>query len=141
MDSIINKVNYDIIEFLENQLKYINGNPLIETQEVKKFIYCIDNKWFWSGFKPLVENVVDCDDNVNLFKAVAAIKDDTDSYQWFASNYYKRVDNTLIPEKFCLCETPDYKDWFGDNPYMSNYDDWHKASVDELKYYFKHKNE
>lgn len=141
MDCIINKVNYDIIDFLENQLKYINGNPPIDTQEVKQYIYCIENKWYYSGFKYLTDNIIDCGDNISLFKAVAAIRSDNDKNQWFASNYYRRIKNELVPESFVLCQSLDYKDWFGSNPYTSNYDDWHKASVDELKYYFKHKNE
>lgn len=71
--------------------------------------------------------------NEETFIAVASIRDDTDKNQWFASNYF---DRNMRPDSFVKCLSEDYKDFFGDCPYTRNYDDYHKATVNELIKFF-----
>lgn len=77
---------------------------------------------------------IDCGTNKDLFIAIASLRDDTDKNQLFASNYFNI---NMKPERFVLCTTDDYKDFFGDCPYTKNYDDYHKATVEELIEHFK----
>ena len=65
------------------------------------------------------ENAIDCGTNEELFLAIAALRDDTDKFQWFIS-----------PERVWV--------------YNKDYDSilevslkWHKASVNELIEHFK----
>ena len=58
------------------------GDPII--------IYCDSNHFFTSPFVLKGEqyigkydNFIDCGDNEELFLAIAALRDDTDIYQWF----------------------------------------------------------
>lgn len=79
---------------------------------------------------------IDCGTNEDLFLALAALRDDTDKNQWFASNYFDKHGN---PDEWRFCTEDDYKDFFGDCPYIRNYDDYHKATVSEIIEYFKEK--
>lgn len=77
---------------------------------------------------------VDAGTNEKLFLALAALRDDTDKNQWFASNYWDRKG---APDEWRFCKEDDYKDFFGNCPYVRNYDDYHKATVQELIEHFK----
>ena len=77
---------------------------------------------------------VDAGTNEDLFLALAALRDDSDKNQWFASNYW---DKKGSPDEWRFCTQDDYKDFFGDCPYIRNYDDYHKATVEELIEHFK----
>ena len=79
---------------------------------------------------------IDCGTNEELFLAIAALRDDTDKNQWFTSNYF---DVNMKPDRFVICTINDYKEFFGDCPYTKNYDDYHKATVEELIEHFKDK--
>lgn len=80
------------------------------------------------------KEIVDCKINEDLFLALAALRDDSDKNQWFASNYWDKKGG---PDEWRLCTEDDYKDFFGDCPYVRNYDDYHKATVEELIEHFK----
>ena len=73
----------------------------------------------------------DCGTNEDLFLALAALREDNDYMQWFASNYISKYYPDR-PESIHQCKTLDYKDFFGDCPYTSNYDDYHKMTADEI---------
>ena len=79
------------------------------------------------------ESPIDCGTNEDLFLAIAALRDDTDKNQWFASNYFNK---NMNPDSFVKCTTDDYKEFFGDCPYTRNYDDYHKATINELIKFF-----
>lgn len=83
-----------------------------------------------------LQNRFDCGTNEDLFFALAALRDDTDRNQWFVSNYFNR---NMQPDEWCFCTEDDYKNFFGDCPYIRNYDDYHKATVEELLQHFNQK--
>lgn len=65
---------------------------------------------------------IDCGTNEKLFLAIAALRDDTDKYQWFVGEgtrewYY--CEDDYCPKKFISA------------------DRWNKATVEELMEYFK----
>lgn len=75
-------------------------------------------------FSMLIEGV-DCDDNEELFLAIAALRDDTDKFQWFVCDY-----------------SPDEKrykkgDWYLSNEEVFLNGNYHKAIVEELIEHFK----
>lgn len=131
MNCFVNYISKELIDFLEKELGIIEGNSPIQTCEVKTYIFCVKDKWYWTGFNPMGNyDLIDCGDNEELFKAVVAIRNDTDKNQWFASNYYNKDGE---PDSWGFCTEDDYKEFFGDCPYIRNYDDYHKATVEELK--------
>lgn len=81
-------------------------------------LVCEDQTWHCtdSDNKP---DCIDCGENVGLFLAIAALRDDTDQYQWFTDDcesVVERVD-TDLPSKYMQLEG-------------------HKMSVDELVKFF-----
>ena len=72
---------------------------------------------------------VDCGTNEELFLAIAALRDDSDIYQWFTEGEkWVRSDiHNLIK----------YKEYFENTGF--DYDKTHKASVEELVEYFNNK--
>lgn len=80
------------------------------------------------------EDTIDCGTDEGFFLALAALRDDTDKNQLFCSNYFDRHNK---PDDWQLCTEDNYKDFFGDCPYMRNYDDYHKATVEEIIKHFK----
>lgn len=74
-------------------------------------------------------NRIDCKYNEDLFLAIAALRDDTDKNQWF-------IDKTN--SWWWLCELDTFKeefDTFNDEQYLK-FEDFRKASIDELKNHF-----
>lgn len=65
-------------------------------------------------------NFIDCDDNEELFLALAALRDDSDKKQWFIHDYqYQKV--WIFSEMEC----------YGDEPFA------HKATAEEIIEHFK----
>lgn len=77
---------------------------------------------------------IDCGTNEQKFLALAALRDDTDKNQLFCSNYSNRYNK---PDDWQLCTEDNYENFFGDCPYVRNYDDYHKATVEEIIEHFK----
>lgn len=74
----------DLIYYLKRWLNYKDGRGGIESSEVKMYLICKGGYFFWSGFEPNPdEGCINCGDNEELFIALAALRDDTDDYQWF----------------------------------------------------------
>ena len=65
---------------------------------------------------------IDCGENISLFLAIAALRDDSDYMQWFVDDY----------DNWQLCYEDDYMDYTECN--LTNY---HKANVEELINHFK----
>lgn len=67
------------------------------------------------------ELFIDCGDNMDMFLAIAALRDDTDDYQWLTNDdhtYWERKETICMPSKYMQLEG-------------------HKATVKELIEYFK----
>ena len=73
---------------------------------------------------------VDCGANEELFLAIAALRDDTDKYQWFTDG-----------DKWILCPKTKFSTYWVYNDIDVNTDTIHKATVDELIEHFKGKEE
>ena len=56
---------------------------------------------------------IDCGENIDLFLAIAALRDDTDKYQWFTDGKITEMSTEHLPSKYMMLEG-------------------HKCSVDEL---------
>ena len=125
---------HDIINNLE-YLKYKNGwyhllkcNMIgtIIDEEGKGFYYGIADN---SDIKP---NQIDCKDNINLFLAIAALKDNTDINQWVICQF----DHT-DPDNGCEYKTGDWR--LSNRKKMKKYkrqEVWKKASLDEIIKHF-----
>ena len=73
---------------------------------------------------------VDCGTNEELFLAIAALRDDTDKYQWFTDG-----------NKWIMCPAIKFSSYWVYNDIDVNIDTVHKATVDELIEHFKTKEE
>ena len=68
---------------------------------------------------------IHCGFNEELFFAIAALRDDTDDYQWFTDG-----------KDWFFCQYPKVGMHYQDKPEIL-FDKWHKASVNELIEHFK----
>lgn len=73
---------------------------------------------------------IDCGANEELFLAIAALRDDTDKYQWFTDG-----------NKWIMCPATKLSAYRVYNDIDINIDTFHKATVDELIEHFKTKEE
>lgn len=73
---------------------------------------------------------IDCGTNEELFLAIAALRDDTDKYQWFTDG-----------NKWIMCPTIKFSTYWVYNDVDVNLDVIHKATVNELIEHFKTKEE
>ena len=73
---------------------------------------------------------IDCGTNEDLFLAIAALRDDTDKYQWFTDG-----------NKWILCPAIKFSTYWVYNDIDVNIDTVHKATVNELIEHFKTKEE
>lgn len=73
---------------------------------------------------------IDCGTNEELFLAIAALRDDTDKYQWFTDG-----------DKWILCPAIKLSAYMVYNDIDVNIDTVHKATVDELIEHFKTEEE
>lgn len=73
---------------------------------------------------------IDCGTNEELFLAIAALRDDTDKYQWFTDG-----------DKWILCPKTKFSTYWVYYDVDVNLDVIHKATVDELIEHFKTKEE
>lgn len=90
---------------------------------------CSDN-WV-NDIKSLNDcNGFDCGTNEELFLAIAALRDDTDKYQWFTDG-----------DKWIMCPSIKFSSYWVYNDIDVNIDTVHKATVDELIEHFKIKEE
>lgn len=73
---------------------------------------------------------IDCGTNEELFLAIAALRDDTDKYQWFTDG-----------DKWILCPKTKFSTYWVYYHIDVNTDTVHKATVNELIEHFKTKEE
>lgn len=74
---------------------------------------------------------IDCGENIELFKALAAINDENDREQWF----------TDTADDFCLCSSDRWSDEWQKENFEKYYCYWRKATAEEIIGHFKrHRN-
>lgn len=101
------------------------GNPFQITDD-SKLITTIDGDYVPYNV-PLDDSFIDCRTNDELFIAIAALRDDTDKYQWFTDDYHWEI---------CPDEVAYINAWISKYKYLP-----HKATVEELIEYFRGKEE
>jgi len=93
--------------------------------------YCLYSIEFFSNIPhPDETDSVDYGTNEELFLAIAALRDDTDKYQWFTDG-----------DKWIQCPEILFSTYWVYNDVDVNLDAIHKATVDELIEHFKTKEE
>lgn len=112
----------DLIYDLKRWLNYKDGRREIESSEVKMYLICKGGYFFWSEFEPNPnEGYVNCGKNADMFLAIAALRDDTDDFQWLTNTehtYWERKEVVCLPSKYMQLEG-------------------HKATLEELIEYYK----
>lgn len=90
------------------------------------YLYCSLDKYFeCNSFPARHHGIIDCAENEELFKAIAALRDDKPDYQWFVWD-----DENDEGEKFKqYIPGESWQDWW--------WFEVHKANVNELLKYFK----
>ena len=89
-------------------------------------VYSLDD-YDKNGLKE-IDGLIDCGTNEELFLAIAALRDDTDKYQWFTDG-----------NKWIMCPAIKFSTYWVYNDIDVNIDTVHKATVDELIEHFKGK--
>lgn len=79
------------------------------------------------GYEEEVKGSIDCGDSETLFLAIAALRDDTDKFQWFTDSYHWEI---------CPDEVAYINAWIDKYEYSP-----HKATVEELIEHFRGKEE
>lgn len=78
------------------------------------YLYCSLDKYFeCNSFPARYHGIINCGENEDLFLAIAALRDDTDKYQWFTDGKITEMSTDELPSKYMMLEG-------------------HKCSVDEL---------
>jgi hypothetical protein len=82
--------------------------------------------------------MIDCGTNEDLFLALAALRDDTDKYQWFYSTGWTDFEGNPLPDKWVFCDqdTLEHFAWVNNSP-NSYKTGWKKATVEELIKFYK----
>jgi hypothetical protein len=90
------------------------------------YLYCSLDKYFeCNSFPARYHGIIDCAENEELFKAIAALRDDKPDYQWFVWD-----DENDEGDKFKqYIPGESWQDWW--------WFEVHKATVNELLKYFK----
>ena len=79
-------------------------------------------------------NFIDCGENIGLFLALAALRDDTDINQWFIYNSMDCIIEKLRTIDWFICDENSIEDFAC---YDSSYLNCHKATVEEIIEHFK----
>ena len=112
---------------IRNRLKEV-GYKMLSPIEYDN-LECSDN-WV-NDIKSLNDcNGINCGFNEELFLAIAALRDDTDKYQWFTDG-----------DKWILCPKTKFSTYWVYYHIDVNTDTVHKATVNELIEHFKIKEE
>ena len=81
-------------------------------------------------------NFIDCGENIGLFLALAALRDDSDYMQWFIYNSMDCIIEKLRTIDWFICDENSIEDFAC---YDSSYLNCHKATVEEIIEHFKEK--
>lgn len=122
----------ELIEWLEGigyRLEYLrNDGVIVLTSENRVYVY-------GEAVHEIIKSdydTIDCGENTELFKALAAMNDENDQEQWYAYTEYPTNEGKNGVRKFVFNE-PARFDSFVDVP--SGY--YRKATVEEIVEYFK----
>lgn len=94
-------------------------------KETKEWRYVATPEWDLQN-NPDIDISIDCGTNEEFFLGIAALRDDTDKYQWFTDG-----------NKWIMCPAIKFSTYWVYNDIDVNIDTVHKATVDELIEHFK----
>lgn len=116
-------------KFIREKLKEL-GYRLIDNDNQRDGLVA-DHGNMYSIFEcNLIDSTYNCGTNEELFLAIAALRDDTDKYQWFTDG-----------DLWILCPEIKFSTYWVYNDIDVNTDTIHKATVNELIEHFKIKEE
>lgn len=111
---------------LQEKLKNIGYLSLDNDNDKRDGLVADRNVFMYSILeKNVLNSTYNCGTNEELFLAIAALRDDTDKYQWFTDG-----------KDWFFCQYLKVGMHYQDKPEIL-FDKWHKASVDELIEHFK----
>lgn len=88
-----------------------------------------------------LDKVINCINNPQLFKAVSAMRDDSDYMQFFVSKGWRDYYDDPIPDKWILCTSNTLEEFGNVNNSQNSYSipsfGWRKATLAELQSHFK----
>lgn len=129
--------NLEEVGYLNNSPEWTNNCSIIWAYQypVKGFdipCYVIADSFDipFDKHSVLCGKFIDCGANEELFLAIAALRDDTDKYQWFTDG-----------DLWIMCPSIKFSTYCVYNDIDINIDTFHKATVDELIECFKRKEE
>lgn len=127
--------NLEEVGYLNNYPKWTNNCSIIWAYQYPMKGFDTPNYVIADSFdipfdkhSALCGKFVDCGTNEELFLAIAALRDDTDKYQWFTDG-----------DKWILCPAIKFSTYWVYYDIDVNIDTVHKATVDELIEHFKGK--
>ena len=123
-------------EYIRNELVKLGYRPSNTFSEKSPFIWAQSNGVFFDSRNLEMENIdiggythpygISCGDNDKLFLSIAALKENSDKYQWFISEFNREW-------YFCEDEQCAMR--------LISSDRWNKATVTDLINYFNKKTE
>ncbi len=123
------------VGYLNNSPEWTNNCSIIWAYQypIKGFdtpVYVIADSFDvpFDKHSALCGKFIDCGTNEELFLAIAALRDDTDKYQWFTDG-----------DLWIMCPKIKFSTYWVYNDIDVNTDTIHKATVDELIEHFKGK--
>lgn len=130
---IIRKNTYELrlkLELIGYNLKYVKeGYKYLQISWIPDYVLGVNEE----DLKYNDHISIDCGDNEELFLAIAALRDDTDKYQWFI---YDSTD-CVIENLWFICTEDKIEDML---LYDSNFLNTHKATLEEITEHFKQKD-
>lgn len=100
-----------------------------------------DDEFYYCGIgsdeldiKPeMLNGLIDCGENYQLFLALAALRDDSDKFQWFCDDEEEEY------KSFFFCEYDDVEQHIHEKMDGWDCEGFHKATIEELINYFNKK--
>lgn len=120
-----------LIRWCEDVIWRNGGFPVGSDWIVGEFVLCIRDITYCCRYEELFllnnDAAIDCGENIELFKALAAMNDENDYMQWYVNE---------ITDRWSLCIGMDHVE---DDPTISKWEalERHKASVEEIIEHFK----
>lgn len=94
----IKKNTPELRQYLE-KIGYKCGGKATKFEQ--PYLYCSLDKYFeCNGFPARYQGIVDCEENENLFCAIAALRNDSDRYQWFTDGIITEMSTEDLPSKY-----------------------------------------
>lgn len=117
---------------LRRKLEELGYKHSMECEQPSNTLVAFESGLFSEKLFPTYPNcVVDCGTNETLFLAIAALREDSDKFQWFCDDYSDEF------KSFFLCEYDNVDKHIHEKMDGWDCDGFHKATAEELINHFK----